>query len=84
MKIVKFVQPACVQCRMVDGLLSHLGLQVDEALDIAIDDKAYEFAVSHGVQSTPTLMLFDDEGNVVDRVSGTNQEAIKALFAKKN
>ncbi|MCY9545318.1 thioredoxin family protein, partial [Paenibacillus alvei] len=71
-------------CRMVDGLLSHLGLQVDEALDIAIDDKAYEFAVSHGVQSTPTLMLFDDEGNVVDRVSGTNQEAIKALFAKKN
>lgn len=84
MKIVKFVQPACVQCRMVDGLLSHLGLKVDETMDIAMDDKAYELAVSHGVQSTPTLMLFDDEGNLIDRVSGTNQDSIKALFAKKN
>lgn len=83
MKIVKFVQPSCVQCRMVDGFLSHLGFKVDETLDIAVDDKAYELAMTHGVKSTPTLMLFDDEGNVIDRVSGMNNDGIKALFEKR-
>lgn len=83
MKIIKFVQPSCVPCRMVDGLLNHLGLKVDETHDIAVDDAAFELAQKLGVQSTPTIMLMDDAGNVVDRVSGMNQDGIKALFAKR-
>ncbi|WP_090739374.1 co-chaperone YbbN [Paenibacillus sp. Mc5Re-14] len=80
MKIVKFVQPTCQPCRMVDGFLSHLGLKVDETMDIVVDDKAFELATSFGVRSTPTLILLDDEGNEVDRVSGMNHEGIKRLF----
>lgn len=83
MKIVKFVQPSCAPCRMVDGFLKHLNLSVDETLDIAMDDKAFELAQSLGIRSTPTLVLFDDDGNEVDRVSGMNQEDIKSLFAKR-
>jgi thiol-disulfide isomerase/thioredoxin len=83
MKIVKFVQPSCVPCRMVDGLLSHLGLKVDETMDIVVDEKAFALAQELGIKSTPTIVLFDDEGNEVDRVSGMNQDGIKSLFAQR-
>ncbi|TVX86004.1 thioredoxin family protein [Paenibacillus agilis] len=82
-KVIKFVQPSCVPCRVVDGLLNHLGLKVDESHDIAMDNAAFELAQKLGVQSTPTIMLLDESGNVLDRVSGANQDAIKALFEKR-
>jgi thioredoxin-like negative regulator of GroEL len=83
MKIIKFVQPSCMPCRMLDGLLSHLNLKVDETLDIAVDEKAFEYAQTIGVKSTPTIMLVDDNGTVIDRVSGINQEHIQKIFALK-
>lgn len=83
MKIVKFVQPTCVPCRMVDGLLNHLGLKVDETYDIVVDEKAFRLAMELSVKSTPTLMLLDDKGKEVSRITGVNQEGIKDLFAKR-
>lgn len=83
MKIIKFVQPSCVPCRMLDGLLNHLNLNVDETLDIAVDEKAFDYAQSIGVKSTPTIILVDDNGTVIDRVSGIDQEHIKKVFALK-
>lgn len=83
MKIIKFVQPSCAPCRMVDGFLSHLGLTVDETLDIAFDESAFNLSQHFGVKSTPTMILLKDNGEEVDRVSGLNHEAIKELFAKR-
>lgn len=83
MKIVKFVQPACAPCRMVDGLLKHLSLTVDETVDIVCDEKGLELAQSLGVKSTPTLILFDGDGKEVERVSGMNQDGIRSMFDKR-
>lgn len=83
MKIVKFVQPTCAPCRMVDGYLKHVGFAVDETLDIMMDEKAFALANELGVRSTPTLVLLDDDGKEVDRVAGLNQDGIKALFEKR-
>lgn len=83
MRIIKFEQPSCVPCRMVDGLLKHLGLEVDEVLDIAVDENAFNLAQHLGVKSTPTLVLLKENGEVIGRVSGMNQDGIKELFAKR-
>lgn len=83
MKIIKFVQPTCAPCRMVDGFLKHMGFEVDETLDIVVDEKAFEVAQTFGVRSTPTMILLDDEGKEVDRVSGMNHEGIKLLFTQR-
>lgn len=83
MKIVKFVQPSCTPCRMLDAYLKHIGVSVDETYDIVVDESAFKLAQKLGVKSTPTIVLFDEDDNEVDRVSGLNQEGINALFARK-
>lgn len=82
-KVIKFVQPSCAPCKMVDGLLKHLGFKVDETMDIAMDEKAFELAQAFGVKSTPTLVLVDENNNLIDSVSGLNQEGINKLFAQR-
>lgn len=82
MKIVKYSQPNCVPCNTVDSFLKHLNLSVDEEVNIR-DGNNIEKAMEIGIQSTPTLVLFDGNGNVIDRVSGMNHSKIQELFAKR-
>jgi glutaredoxin len=78
MKTVKFVQPSCVPCKMVDALLNHLGHKVDQTLDIVTDEDAYALAEKIGVKSTPTIILFDDNGNYSQSVD--SKEGRKSFF----
>lgn len=82
MKIVKFVQPNCVPCNTMDGFMKHLNLIVDEEVNIR-EGNNFDKAIEIGIQSTPTLVLFDANDNVVDRVAGLNYPKIKELFAKR-
>jgi len=82
-KIIKFEQPNCPQCRIVDGLMKHLNLVQDEKVDIVCDEGAMELIEKYNIKSTPTLILVDNEGNLIDRVSGANKDAIVELFAKR-
>jgi protein-disulfide isomerase len=82
MKIVKFEQPSCTQCRILDGLLKYLNLSVDETINL-LTEEDYDKARALGISSTPTLILFDDNGDVIDRVSGLKQDKIKEMFAKR-
>lgn len=83
MKIVKFEQPSCVPCKMVDAFLQHIDQQVDEKVDIVVDEDGMDKAYLAGVKSTPTLILMDDAGNIIDRAVGMQHEKIKELFAKR-
>jgi thioredoxin-related protein len=83
MKIVKFVQPNCTPCKMVDGYLKASKLVADVELNLRTDEGALEYAQALGIKGTPTLVLFDDAGNVVDQVTGLQQEKIKDLFVKR-
>ncbi|ALA47940.1 thioredoxin family protein [Brevibacillus laterosporus] len=83
MKIIKFEQPSCAPCKMVDAFLQHINQQVDEKIDIVTDEKGMDKAHLVGVRSTPTLILIDDSGNEIDRAVGMQHEKIKELFAKR-
>lgn len=83
MKLVKYVQPSCVPCKMVEAFMNHLGATVDETLDISVESN-FARAQELNVKSTPTIMLLDDNGNEIDRAVGMQQDKIKELIALRD
>lgn len=70
MKILFFTQNNCVPCRRVKPVMKDIaeeyGIDVDE-LDINLHRKTTN---EFNIMSTPTLIVLDDEGLEVNRVTG--------------
>jgi hypothetical protein len=86
MKILKFRQVVCRPCAELDLFLAN-DLEVSPDNTYVLDgeeDSHREKAGEYGIMSTPTLVLVDDNGVEIDRVVGTNKEAVTALFEKRS
>lgn len=86
MKIVKFTQPNCTPCKMVEGFLNHAGLQADESIVLGVDMSFEDAKKEFKIMSTPTIIAFaDDEKTIeLDRVASVGQGKIQNLFALRD
>jgi thiol-disulfide isomerase/thioredoxin len=85
MKLLKFRQDSCPQCDILDNFLKFgAEVEVDEVINLTTDgEDAKDLANMYGVMKTPTLVLIDDKGIVVDTFSGTNPPASMEILAKR-
>ena len=82
MKMIKFYADWCGPCKAlsktIDGAKDKIAIPIDE-VDI---DKETSVAMQYGIRSVPTLMLVDENGNILKRVSGTMNESQLLDFVK--
>lgn len=73
MKILKFAASWCHPCKMLSGMLesADLGIPVEE-VDI---DENMELSMKYGVRGVPTMVLLNDEGVEVRRLTGLPTKA---------
>ena len=81
MKIIikKFSAPWCAQCKVVEANLKALGVE-----HIAIDvDKDEEAAAKYGIRNIPTIIIEDEEGNILERIAGiVSRTRLKEIIDK--
>lgn len=68
-KVIKFYGNSCAQCKLLDAFLEGEGLVVDEAFST---DENPEKAFMHNLMGQPTLLLLDEEGKELHRMTGYN------------
>jgi thioredoxin-related protein len=85
MKLLMFKQENCTPCKMADQFIKEeLKAEVDETLILSSGDKrAIELASKYGVMQSPTFVLVDDKGEVIEMVRGVGQKKIRDIFEKR-
>ena len=82
-KVIKFYGNTCAQCKLLDAFLESEGLKADEVISTdEHPEKAFEF----GLMGQPTLIVLDESGKEIDRMTGYNPgrtEEVRTLFQKK-
>ena len=67
-KIIRFTASWCAPCKMMAANLEEANLDIPiGVVDIDVNS---DIAIEYGVRGIPTLILFDDEGNVSKRITG--------------
>lgn len=87
MKLLKFEQNACPRCVVLDNILKHeYEVEVDEVVNFSTGgDDALIQGGMYGIMNTPALVLVDEEGALVERLSftGSEREAVSAILTKR-
>lgn len=82
-KVIKFYGNTCAQCKLLDAFLEGEGLKADEVISTDENpEKAFEF----GLMGQPTLIVLDESGKEIDRMTGYNPgrtDEVRSLFQKK-
>ncbi|MFI2856941.1 thioredoxin family protein [Paenibacillus sp. JSM ZJ436] len=78
MKLLKFYKENCAPCKSVDSYLKTLNADYQEVHAFNEPDMSAKYRLN----SVPTLILIDDEGNEVSRSIGFKPEEIKELVAQ--
>jgi len=74
MKLLKFYATWCAPCKGLSTVIDALKDQIDTVIeDVNIEDNI-ELAQKYAVRSVPTLVLVDDNGEEVKRVTGMLNE----------
>lgn len=82
-KILKFHAEWCSPCKALALTLEGLTLPY-EVVSVDIDEEP-DLAVKYGVRGIPTLVLVNEEGNVVDRLVGNiTKDHILSRFGNEN
>lgn len=76
--ILKFSRVGCNPCKIMTNFLHDKGVDYKE-LDVEEDA---QLASQYGIASVPTLLLVDENGEVLDRVVGFNPSSIEELLSK--
>jgi thioredoxin-related protein len=63
-------------------MLGQMGAEVDETQLLDTQQAKDEADAKFGVMSTPTLILFDDEGNELSRTVGIHPPSISGILAQ--
>lgn len=80
MKLLKLSAEWCQPCKSLSKTISESNLPVQvEEVDI---DEHPDVAAKHLVRGVPTLILLNDEGNVLKRHTGAMNKAQLAEFIK--
>lgn len=80
MKVIKLSKPDCVPCQTVANFLQDNNVEYEEH-DIY---KEPELVEKYNLMGVPVTILFDDEGNEVQRVVGFNPPQLNELISKLN
>ncbi|MBL4951111.1 thioredoxin family protein [Neobacillus sp. YIM B02564] len=76
-QILKFSRVGCTPCKIMTNFLNEQGVEYKE---LDVEDDA-QLAVQYGISGVPTLLLVDENGDVLDRVVGFNPSAIEKLLS---
>lgn len=68
MKLIKVYSKTCGPCKALDRNLQRANVEY-ESVDIATDE-GQEFIDKHNVHNIPTLLLLDDDNNIVRQTHG--------------
>lgn len=68
MKVFKFYSRTCGPCKVLESNLQFAGIP-HESIDVQ-SAESYDVIAKYEIKTVPTLILVDDEGNVVKRHSG--------------
>ncbi len=79
--VIDFWAPWCGPCRSIAPIIEELAANYEGRAIIGkynVDD-GDELSVEYGIRNIPTLLLFDKDGNMVDKHVGTiTQDALTA------
>lgn len=80
--LVKFGATWCAPCRAIQPHLETLAEQWIRYIDVYsldVDDDP-DVAVQYNIRSVPTLIFFDDEGDILGRIQGNQSMASLTAF----
>ena len=77
-KLLKFYAPWCQPCKMLDKQLESFELSMPKHnIDIDID---VELAMLYKVRGIPTMIIVDEEGKEIKRVTGSQTQETLTNF----
>lgn len=77
-KLLKFYAPWCQPCKMLDKQLESFELSIPKHnIDIDID---VELAMLYKVRGIPTMIIVDEEGKEIKRVTGSQTQETLTNF----
>lgn len=77
MKLYKFETKTCNPCKTVSMILNNLNIPF-QTIDID-DEENEELVRKYDIMSVPTLILLDDNGEVVEQIINLNHSEIEGL-----
>lgn len=82
MKLIKFTQPTCQPCKVLDMMLGQMNAEVDEVRLLATEEELEKAKEEFGIMGTPTLVLFDDEEKEIARVTGVMPPKVAGILTQ--
>lgn len=83
MKIIKYFKDDCVACEQLSVLCKAEGYVFDKEVH-AMKDLDIQERRSLRIMAAPTVIMFDDNGNEVDRFMGINPIKLSYFFSKRD
>jgi thioredoxin 1 len=72
MRIIKFSATWCGPCKALAKTLENVNTQIPiESIDI---DENQETALEYGIRGVPTMIMLDENNNVVKRIVGAKSQ----------
>ena len=79
MKLLKFQATWCTPCKQLSATLSEMTVPIP-VVEIDIDDNL-DAAIEHGVRSVLTMILMDEDNNILTKVVGPRTKSqLEELF----
>lgn len=75
MKLLKFYAPWCAPCKGLSLVIAGAQEKITLPIEEVNIDEDIDTAVKYGVRSVPTLVVVDDQGNMVKKNVGVLNEA---------
>ena len=82
MKIIKYYKDNCPGCEQLAVLSAAEGYEFDQTVHVMNELNGAERKKLR-IMSVPTVILFNDNGEEVDRISGINPIKLAFFFSKK-
>ena len=79
-RLIKFEKPGCVPCATMQNYLEELNAEVEKVNPF----EKPELAIKYNIASVPTLVLVNEEGNMVASSSGFKPDEIAWLVSLTN
>ena len=75
MKLLKFYAPWCAPCKGLSVVMAGAEDKINRPIEEVNIDEDIDTALQYGVRSVPTLVIVDDQGNLVKKNVGVLNEA---------
>ena len=75
MKLLKFYAPWCAPCKGLSMVIAAAEDKINLPIEEVNIDEDIDTALQYGVRSVPTLVIVDEEGNLVKKNVGVLNES---------